>query len=310
MLRVGLTGGTGAGKSSVARRLSELGAVVVDADALAREVLAPGSEGLAAVVAEFGPEVLDGDGGLDRAALARVVFADADRRAALERITHPRIAALTAQQVAAAPADAVVVHDVPLLVEKRMGAGYHLVVVVHAPAAERVRRLVAHRGMTAEDAWARVRAQASDDERRAAADVWLDNSGTPADLAAAVDDLWRARLVPYEENVRLGRPAPGWADGGTGQRPDPGAGARVAARVAHAVRAVLPDAVVRVDAAAPLTVVVRGGVAAGSPDDAALAATLRAAGFPPVAEGVHASADPGLPARVLLARLPGAPAYR
>lgn len=310
MLRVGLTGGTGAGKSSVARRLTELGALVVDADALAREVLAPGSEGLAAVVAEFGPEVLDGDGGLDRAALARVVFADADRRAALERITHPRIAALTAQRVAAAPADAVVVHDVPLLVEKGMGAGYHLVVVVHAPAAERVRRLVAHRGMTAEDAWSRVRAQASDDERRAAADVWLDNSGTPADLTAAVDDLWRARLVPYEENVRLGRPAPGWADGGTGQRPDAGAGARVAARVAHAVRAVLPDAEVRVDAAAPLTVVVRGGVAAGSPDDAALAAALRAAGFPPVAEGVHASADPGLPARVLLARLPGAAAYR
>lgn len=196
MLRVGLTGGTGAGKSSVARRLTELGAVVVDADALAREVLAPGSEGLAAVVAEFGPEVLDGDGGLDRAALARVVFADADRRAALERITHPRIAALTAQQVAAAPADAVVVHDVPLIVENGLADRYDLVVVVGAPEEVRLARLVEQRGMDPGDARARIRAQADDAARRAVADVWIDNSGTREELLAAVRRLWEERLAP------------------------------------------------------------------------------------------------------------------
>lgn len=205
MLRVGLTGGTGAGKSTVARRLAELGAVVVDADQLAREVLAPGSEGLAAVAARFGEGVLTGEGTLDRAALAARVFADAGARRALEEITHPRIAARTAALVAAAPPDAVVVHDVPLLVEKRMGAAYHLVVVVHADEETRVRRLARSGRMSEADARARVRAQATDAERRAAADVWLDNSATEPALLDAVDRLWRQRLVPFEENVRLRR---------------------------------------------------------------------------------------------------------
>ena len=146
MLRTGLTGGTGSGKSTVAHRLGERGAFVVDADVLAREVVAPGSEGLAAVVQEFGPEVLAPDGALDRTALAAVVFGDDGRRRALEAITHPLIAHRTGELVAAAPDDAVLVHDVPLLVEKRMGAGYHLVVVVDAPVEDRVRRLVG-RGM-------------------------------------------------------------------------------------------------------------------------------------------------------------------
>ena len=203
MLRVGLTGGTGSGKSTVARRLAALGAVVVDADLLAREVVAPGSAGLAAVVAEFGADVRAGDGSLDRAALARVAFASDERRRALEAITHPLIAARTAHLVAAASEDAIVVHDVPLLVEKEMGAAYQLVVVVDAPVEVRVARL-ARRGMPADDARARIRAQATDVQRRVAADVWLDNGGSDVELTAAVDDLWHQRLVPFERNVRAG----------------------------------------------------------------------------------------------------------
>ncbi|SDQ44898.1 dephospho-CoA kinase [Quadrisphaera sp. DSM 44207] len=236
MLRVGLTGGVGAGKSTVARQLAALGAVVVDADALAREVVAPGTEGLAAVVEEFGPGVLRADGALDRAALARVVFEDAERRRALEAVTHPRIAARTEQLVAAAPADAVVVHDIPLLVELGRGDRYHLVVVVAASAEERVRRLVTERGTPEDDARARVAAQATDEQRRAAADVELDNAGVPAGLAERVERLWRERLVPFEANLRAGVRAP---------RPDQpvlvpadpawaAAGARLAARVRRA----------------------------------------------------------------------------
>ncbi len=211
MLLVGLTGGVGAGKSTVARRLAALGAVVVDADALAREVVAPGTEGLAAVAAEFGRGVLAPDGALDRAALAAVVFADPGRRRALEAITHPRIAARTQELVAVAAArdpTAVVVHDVPLLVELGRGDRYHLVVVVHAPEEERVRRLVAERGTAEGDARARVAAQADDAARRAAADVVLDNIRGADELLAAVDVLWRERLVPFEANLRAGRRAP------------------------------------------------------------------------------------------------------
>ena len=208
MLRVGLTGGIGAGKSTVARRLRELGAVVVDADVLARRVVEPGSEGLTAVVAAFGAGVLTADGALDRPALGRVVFADEAARARLNAILHPRIAALTAREVEAAPAGAVVVHDVPLLVENGLGPTYQLVVVVDAPAQERVRRLVGERGMEPDDARARLAAQAGDDARRAAADVLLDNGGPPGRVLAAVDELWRDRLVPFEANLRAGRPAP------------------------------------------------------------------------------------------------------
>ena len=204
MLRVGLTGGIGSGKSTVAQRLSELGAVVVDADQLAREVVAPGSDGLAAVATRFGDTVLAADGSLDRAALGAVVFADADARRDLEGITHPLIARRTAELVAAAPDDAVVVHDVPLLVEKQYTPQYHLVLVVGAPEETRLQRLVRTRGMSEDDARGRISAQATDDERRAAADVWLDNEWSVGELRAAVDALWRERLVPFEENVRHG----------------------------------------------------------------------------------------------------------
>jgi dephospho-CoA kinase len=190
-----LTGGAGAGKSTVAARLRELGAVVIDADALAREVLEPGSDGLRQVVAAFGEQVLRPDGSLDRAALAAVVFADPERRRELEAITHPRIAARTSERLAAAPADAVVVHDVPLLVEKALAPAYDLVVVVDAPVERRVERLVG-RGLAEADARARIAAQATRAEREAVADVWLDNDGSVADLVAAVDVLWRERLAP------------------------------------------------------------------------------------------------------------------
>lgn len=245
MLRLGLTGGIGAGKSTVARRLAGHGAVVVDADRLAREVVEPGTDGLAAVVEAFGPDVLGPDGALDRAALGSIVFGDEGARLRLNGILHPRIAALTAERLAALPPEAIAVHDVPLLVENRMGAAYHLVLVVHAPTDERVRRLVADRGMAEDDARARVAAQADDEARRAAADVWLDNGGDVARVEAQVDRLWADRVTLFAENLRANRAAlrpsvvrvvdadPGWAD----------AGHRLAARVARAAG----DRAVRVD---------------------------------------------------------------
>ena len=204
MLRVGLTGGIGSGKSTVAQRLSTLGALVIDADVLAREVVAPGSVGLAGIVERFGDGVLDDDGVLNRPALGALVFADEASRRDLEAITHPLIAERTRELVAAAPADAIVVHDVPLLVEKHYGPGYHLVVVVGADEQTRLKRLMHTRGMTEADARSRIAAQATDEQRRAAADVWLPNDGHKDEVLATVDHLWRSRLVPFEENVRTG----------------------------------------------------------------------------------------------------------
>ncbi|HEX2363107.1 MAG TPA: dephospho-CoA kinase [Jiangellaceae bacterium] len=202
MLRVGLTGGIGSGKSTVARRLVARGAVLIDADVIAREVVGPGTIGLQAVLGEFGADLLAADGSLDRAALAQVVFADTSRRQTLNSIVHPLVAARRSQLVGAAAPDAIVVEDIPLLVENDLGAAFHLVVVVSAPAEQRVSRLVAERRMTADDVWARVRAQVDDHARRAAADVWLDNSGPPDELLTAVNVLWDRRLVPFERNVR------------------------------------------------------------------------------------------------------------
>lgn len=205
MLRVGLTGGIGSGKSTVAGRLAEHGATLIDSDKIARAVVAPGTEGLAAVVESFGAGVLTPDGALDRPTLAQRVFADDSARVRLNQIVHPLVGARTAELMAAAAPDAVVVHDVPLLVENGLAPGYHLVIVVDAPVPERVARLVRHRGMSEDDVLARIAAQADDERRRAVADVWLDNSGTPDQVLAAVDDLWADRLIPYEANVRLRR---------------------------------------------------------------------------------------------------------
>lgn len=204
MLWVGLSGGIGSGKSTVSARLAALGAVVVDADRVAREVVEPGMPALAEIADRFGPQVLGPDGALDRAALGAVVFSDADARRELEAITHPRIAARTRELVALAPEDAVVVHDIPLLVELDRAPDYALTVIVDVPAEERLRRLVELRGTEEAEARRRIAAQADDAARRAAADVLLDNTGTVEELHARVDQLWSGRLVPYEAGLRAG----------------------------------------------------------------------------------------------------------
>ncbi len=202
MLRVGLSGGIGSGKSTVSARLAELGAVVIDSDSIAREVVASGTPGLAEIVDVFGEGILGADGSLDRPALGTLVFADTAARRDLESITHPRIAAHTAELFDHAPSDAIVVHDVPLLVEKEMGAAYHLVVIVSADEQQRLRRLLDNRGMDPDAARSRIASQANDTSRWAAADVWLPNEGTVTDLQRRVDRLWAQRLVPFEHNVR------------------------------------------------------------------------------------------------------------
>jgi dephospho-CoA kinase len=192
---IGLTGGIGSGKSTVAALLAERGARVVDADRIAREVVEPGTPGLAAVAAEFGERVLTRAGELDRPALAALVFADPPARARLDALVHPLVRARAAELVAAAPADAVVVQDVPLLVETGQAGSFDLVLVVEADVETRVARLV-DRGLTAEDARARIASQATDEQRRAVADVVLRNDGDRAALAAQVAQFWHERVVP------------------------------------------------------------------------------------------------------------------
>jgi dephospho-CoA kinase len=194
MLRIGLTGGIGSGKSTVSALLAERGAVVVDSDLIAREVVEPGTPGLAAVAEQFGAGVLAPDGSLDRPALAAVVFADPEARRRLDGIVHPLVRARAAELEAAAPPGAVVVHDVPLLVETGQAGRFDLVLVVAADVETRVARLVG-RGLTEDDARARIAAQATDEQRRAVADVVLDNSGTREQLAAQVDRFWRERIA-------------------------------------------------------------------------------------------------------------------
>lgn len=192
MLKVGLTGGIGSGKSEVSARLAECGAVVIDADKIAREVVEPGTPGLAAVVEEFGAEVLLPSGGLDRERVGRIVFSDPDRLAALNAIVHPLVGERMQELMDAAPEDAVVVYDVPLLAENGLAPMYDEVVVVDAPADVQLDRLVARRGMTEEDARARMANQASREDRRAVATHVIDNSGTLENLRNQVDALWKA----------------------------------------------------------------------------------------------------------------------
>ncbi|MGW2869774.1 dephospho-CoA kinase [Kitasatospora sp. NPDC001225] len=194
MLKIGLTGGIGAGKSEVSRLFAAHGAVIVDSDVIAREVVAPGTDGLAAVVAEFGPRVLREDGSLDRPALGAVVFADPERLKALNAIVHPLVRTRSAELEAAAAPDAVVVHDVPLLAENGLAPLFDLVVVVDAADDVRLDRLVRLRGMAEEEARARMAAQASRDGRLAIADLVIDNGGGLAELEARVAEVW-AELV-------------------------------------------------------------------------------------------------------------------
>lgn len=308
VLRVGLTGGIGAGKSTVSKVLAELGAVIVDADLIAREVVEPGTPGLAALVDAFGDGILHDDGTLNRPALAEKAFGSDDSRMLLNSILHPLIGARTAELVDGAPADGIVVQDIPLLVEGRMGPAFNLVIVVYVDQEERVRRLVELRGMPEADARARIAAQATDPQRREAADVLLDNSGAPDMIREQARALFTDRLVPFEANLRTAtvvsvppivRPSdPDWTAQGR--------------RVVERLRLVCGDRAVRIDhvgsTAVPgldardlidVQITVQDLAAAD-----ALAAPLAAAGFPRVddenrdspkpAYGIGGEGDPGL----------------
>jgi dephospho-CoA kinase len=200
-VQVGLTGGVASGKSTVSELLRDLGAVVVDADALAREVVEPGTPGLTAVVAAFGPEVLAADGSLDRTRLGAVVFADPARRADLEAVIHPLVRARAAQIAAAAPSEAIVVHDIPLLVETGQADSFDAVIVVDAPEEVQVDRAVRDRGWSPEEARSRIAAQASREQRLAAATYVVENTGTHEDLRQRVAEVF-AELVRTEPEDR------------------------------------------------------------------------------------------------------------
>ncbi|WP_427017700.1 dephospho-CoA kinase [Pseudarthrobacter sp. P1] len=319
MLSLGLTGGIASGKSLVSARFRKLGAVVIDADALARAVVEPGTPGLAAVVREFGPGILASDGALDRPALGALVFGDPDRLKALNAITHPLVRAEAARLAAAAAPGQVVVQDIPLLVETGQGAAFHLVVVVDAPEELQLARMQAHRGMPEADARSRMAAQATRAQRLAAADVVIDNSTSPAEALAQVEALWRDRLVPFAANLRDGScaawsctPSSCQAGPGTDGRPEPEPvldrlAGRLAARIRHAGK----DLVLGIERSAT----VPGGLAldvlvGGAAQAAALGELLPASGFPRCrdpetgagATGVRrfCSADPGAPAAVVL----------
>ncbi|WP_194793108.1 dephospho-CoA kinase [Raineyella fluvialis] len=308
---IGLTGGIGSGKSTVAKLFAERGALVIDADALAREVVERGSQGLAAVRERFGADVVREDGSLDRAALGAVVFADPAARRDLEAITHPLIRARTQEIIAAAPVGTIVVHDIPLLVEIGAGPQYHLVVAVDVDVEERVRRLAAFRGLAAEDARARIAHQATREARLAVADAVVDNNGDPGALAAQVEALWQ-RFVAFEANVRAGIPAdlPTPVHLLAGRVTGSGAEARrLLARIAYRLGPLLgveatydhvgPTAVPGLTAPALIHLLI------GVPDTAPaqvddLRAALGRLGHPEGADGVFLSCDPGRPVRIRL----------
>ncbi|MEU0658640.1 dephospho-CoA kinase [Streptomyces lavendulocolor] len=205
MLKVGLTGGIGAGKSEVSRLLSSYGAVLIDADKIAREVVEPGTPGLAAVVAAFGPDVLTAEGTLDRPRLGSIVFSDPESLATLNGIVHPLVGARSAELEAAAGPGAVVIHDVPLLTENGLAPLYDLVVVVDASPGTQLDRLVRLRGMTEADARSRMSAQATREQRLAVADLVIDNDGPLEALEPQVREVWD-RLVERAGGERRGAP--------------------------------------------------------------------------------------------------------
>jgi len=189
-MRVGLTGGVASGKSTVSLLLAELGAIVIDADLLAREVVQPGTDGLAEIVETFGRDVLTDEGELDRPAVGAIVFADETKRRALEAIIHPRVRERGRELEASAPEGSVVVHDIPLLVETGQPAHFDAVLVVDVPVETQVQRMIDLRGLTRDEAEARIAAQASREQRLAAATHVIDNTGTLADLAARVAEVY------------------------------------------------------------------------------------------------------------------------
>jgi dephospho-CoA kinase len=220
-----LTGGIGAGKSTVSATFSELGAVVVDGDVISREVVAPGTEGLAKLVEAFGADILLPDGALNRPALAAVAFSDDEKRKTLNGIVHPLVGKRREELIARALADQdnpVIVEDIPLLVESQMAPMFPLVIIVHADEDVRVARLIEHRGFSEADARARIAAQATVEQRKVVADVWLENHGGPDELRQQAVALWNDRVLPFARNLAAGIPAaapeapvsadPTWAD--------------------------------------------------------------------------------------------------
>jgi dephospho-CoA kinase len=204
MFLVGLTGGIASGKSTVASMLGKYENEIIDADEIAREVVLPGSQGLQKIVSEFGPQVLNVDGTLSRAALAKVVFNDPTRRAALEEILHPLIKTRTLEKIAQSDS-AVVVYVVPLLVEAKVDYPFDLVATIEAGTETQTKRLVENRGMTPEDAAARIAAQASEAERVARADFRIDGSLDMADLEIAVSKLWSQIQILAEQKANHGK---------------------------------------------------------------------------------------------------------
>ena len=190
MYLVGLTGGIAAGKSTVAKRLVELGAIEVDADLLAKEAVAAGSDGLKAIVANWGESILGPDGELDRAAMAKIIFNDPKQREVLEDIVHPAVAARSREMILGAGAGSIVIYNVPLLVEANVQLPFDLVVTVEAPQSAQIERMVRHRGMSVEDANARISAQATPAQRAQRADVILNSNQSIGRLLDDTDDLW------------------------------------------------------------------------------------------------------------------------
>ncbi len=195
MPRIALTGGIGSGKSTVASILAELGAVIVDADKVAREVVEPGTSGFDAVVERFGSEILLPDGAIDRPALGRIVFADDAARADLNAIVHPRVGSRMQELIGSLSEDAVQVHDIPLLVENSLYAAFETVIVVQAPMESRLERLTSSRPLSRDDALAVMAKQATDEQRAAVATHLIDNSGSYEDLRAQVEAIWPELLA-------------------------------------------------------------------------------------------------------------------
>jgi dephospho-CoA kinase len=207
VLRIGLSGGIGAGKSTVSSTFSDLGGIVVDGDVISREVVEPGTEGLAKLVEAFGEQILSDDGSLNRPALAAIAFSDEEKRQTLNGIVHPLVGKRRSELIAEAGDAAVIVEDIPLLVESGMAPMFPLVIIVNADEDLRVKRLIEHRGFSEDDARARIKAQATEEQRRAVADVWLDNSGSADELVERARELWHRRILPFEQNLDAGEPA-------------------------------------------------------------------------------------------------------
>jgi dephospho-CoA kinase len=318
VLRIGLTGGIGAGKSTVSSTFSECGGIVVDGDVIAREVVEPGTEGLAALVEAFGSEILLPDGALNRPALAAVAFSDDEHRKTLNGIVHPLVGKRREELIAAAPAGAVIVEDIPLLVESQMAPMFPLVIIVNADEELRIARLIELRGFSEADARARIAAQATEEQRRAVADVWLDNSGSADDLKQRALALWHDRVLPFAGNLDAGMSAVGEP----GLVPADPTWAEQAKRIVNRLNTTCGHRAVRVDHIGSTAVpnldaedVIDVQVTVPSLEVAdQLADALLSAGYPRIADVTadvahtedsalwrkrfHASADPGRPTNV------------